>query len=98
MRAEWGRMAAGEASKLWTGGFVMLAGPPTRSPQWALSRRKKKRERQKHRDERGCMFQRARKSVNIGIFKDWWKTQKIIKCSISLRFQIPNKCACQWFG
>lgn len=33
MCAEWGRLAAGGASKLWTGGFVMLAGLPPRSPQ-----------------------------------------------------------------
>lgn len=33
VRAEWGRLAAGGASKPWTGGFVMLAGLPPCSPQ-----------------------------------------------------------------
>lgn len=73
MRAEWGRLAAGGASKPGTGGFVMLAGLPPHSPQWPLSR--KKQMGQKHRDKRGCMVQ-STSECRLGVLKDRWKRQK----------------------
>lgn len=69
MRAEWGRLAAGGASKLWTGGFVMLAGLPPRSPQWALSRRKK-REVERERD----------KSAGMSVAACFYEGSEICEC------------------